>query len=160
MADLKNIDMNTQTALNDRMRAANELAGNFNDAESKGQVKTFQPTAFNYGDGSANVAIQRRADKLFNDNVGKIQSIQKLEYPAEAFKKSKQAESLSIQKSKFDYARMQALRARQQQEEAQRAQLLGSVLGLGGAIAGFAAGGPMGAAAGAQLGQSTGQIIK
>lgn len=160
MADIKNLDANTQAALNDRMRGANELAGNFQDAQLKGQIKQFTPTAFNYGGTAANSAIQRRADAAFGDNVNKIQKFQEFGYPAEAFKKSKQAEGLGIEKAKFDYARMQALRARKQQEEAQRSQLLGSILGLGGAVIGFYAGGPAGAVAGAQAGQAAGGAMK
>lgn len=160
MADIQNLDSNTKRALDERIKVANELSGNFEEAEKKGQVKTFQPTSFNYGGQAANSAIQRRADTLFKDKVEKIQSIQKLGRPMDAFQQSKTTEGLAIEKAKFDYARMQALRARRQQEEAQRAQLLGSILGLGGAIVGGMAAGPGGAVAGAQVGQSAGSAIK
>lgn len=160
MADIQNLDENTKKAIDERVKAATYLAPDFNEAVKQGQIKTFQPTSFNYGPMAQSAALQRRADKIFKDKVQEIQSLQKLSYPNEAFQKSKQAESLLLQKQKFDYARMQALKLRKQQEEAQRSQLLGSILGLAGAAAGaYFGGGPMGAAAGAKAGSSIGSSI-
>lgn len=156
MADYNPLDDTTRQIINNRIKSSMSMDPSYDQAIQKGQIKQIQPEAFNYGN-VVSSAIQNRANKVFEDKQNTINEQQKANYPKTEFNNLLSAGQLGLGAQKYDETRANAMHARRVNEEAQRAQLIGTVLGTGGAIAGTYLGGPAGGAAGSAIGQGVGQ---
>lgn len=108
----------------------------------------------------AQLAAQRRAQAAFAPKYQQLQAQQKLTDVTDKFKKMSSAFGNEMQRLRLQYAKEYAAQKRKQQEEAMRANMLGSVLGLAGMAAGtYFSGGNVGVgmaagAAGQKLGEN------
>jgi hypothetical protein len=152
MADFVSIDDKTRQIIKNRIAAANELSGNFDEDAAKGKIKSFEATPVNYGNEGVSQAIANKFGKISQDKIREIQELQKLNHPRDVMKEIMGAGDLASKQYRLDKEREIAIRNRIQAEESQRAQVLGSILGVGGAFAGAYLGGLPGAAAGSKIG--------
>lgn len=156
MADFVNLDEQTRQMINDRTNAAAQLTGDFQKDKAAGLVKAFEPTKINYGKGGLNQAIQNKYQKNADTEINQIKKLQELNYPKSAMKDLMRASQTQTKQYQFDKQREMAIRQRIMAEESQRAQILGSMLGIAGTIGGAALGGGFGGMAGGQIGQTAG----
>lgn len=161
MPDFYGIDDKTKQVIADRVDAANNLSGDFDQDAAKGLIQSYEPSeAVKFAPPGIDQAIANKYGKLVTDQVKQIKDLQRLNYPQEISRRIGQAGDLANKAYRINFSNEMALRQRQQAEEGQRAAILGSLLGLGGAIAGGALGGAGGAAIGGQAGQAGGQMMK
>ena len=149
-------------SINDRINSTSQLTGDWAQDQGKaGGFTQFQPTKYDMGSQGQQSAIQSLAQQKFYDpQIQQMQAMQKANYAGLTQQKMQQAQAQGVAQLRFDNAREIAMHQRTAQEEAQRAQLLQGVFGLGGAIAGGVVGGAGGAAAGGQIGKMAGSEAK
>jgi hypothetical protein len=124
-------------------------------ALNKGQLKIVEPPKYNYGSALNEAVMKKAMDKFYDPTLA--EGSQKLRHVTNQAKNLQNAAGNVMQIYQLDKQAQQIARQRKAAEDAQRAQVLSSVLGLGGAIAGAAIAGPSGAAVGSQIGNSAGQ---
>lgn len=156
MADNFYTDKTTQDLINDRIASQIDLETDPDKAIAKGQLKTTDPVAFNYGKDPMNQAVLNRAkSKLYDPD--QFQELQKLQYVKSASNRLAAA-NLPLKGLTEVNRQMEALRKqREAAKDAQRAQVIGAVLGTAGAVVGGIYGGGAGAAGGYAAGNAVGQ---
>lgn len=160
MADVvPSIDEQTRQIVKDRINSALSLSGDYEDNIASGKIKEFKPTEVNYGNEGVQGAISNKFNKITSDEVNRIKQLNKLNAPQESFKQLSSAATLGGKQYQIDQQRELAIRQRRMAEESQRAQLLGTMLGVAGTVAGGIYGGPMGAAAGGAAGNAVGKKV-
>lgn len=117
-------------------------------ALAKGQLKYQEPAKYNYGSALNEAVMKRAMDKFYDPTLAK--GNQDLRHVTNQAKNLQNAAGNVMQIYNLDKQAEQIRRQRLAAEDAQRAQVLSSVLGL----AGMMIGGPMGGAAGYQLGNA------
>ena len=132
------------------------MSGDYQTDKSKGLVKDFEPTPVNYGNEGVSGAISNKFNQRYKEDIVNIKQLNELDYPRVAMKKNMGAADLANKQYRFDYKQQMAIRQRIMAEESQRAQLMGSLLGLGGAIVGGIVAGPPESAVGGQAGGMVG----
>lgn len=115
-------------------------------ALAKGQLKYQEPAKYNYGSALNEAVMKKAMDKFYDPTLAK--GNQDLRHVTNQAKNLQNAAGNVMQIYNLDKQADQIRRQRVAADDAQRAQILSSVLGLAGMIIG----GPMGAAAGAQMG--------
>lgn len=125
------------------------------EAQAKGYLKVEEPPKFNYGT-AINEAVMRRAQqKLYDPTIS--EGLQKYRYVTNQAQKLQNASDQIMNIYKLDRQAEDIVRQRKAAEDAQRASVLSSVLGLGGAVVGAYLAGPVGAAVGSQVGNVAAQ---
>lgn len=158
MSDVAELGQATNELINQRSQAALDLAGNWDKKDYSGLT----PKQPEYMGDIAQLAVQRRAEGLMAPKYQQLKADQKLMDRTDSFKRLSSSLTDETQRLRLQYAKEYAEKKRRAQEEALRAQAIGSVLGLAGMAAGAylgAAGGSAGMAAGAMVGQSAGQAV-
>ena len=102
-------------------------------------------------------AIKQKYSRPFQLNQDKLQNKMKLDARNEHFAKIEMAHNLASQEASTNFQKELLKYKQKQQKRAQRQAIIGSVLGLGGGIAGAAMGGPAGAGMGMSAGNSLAQ---
>lgn len=142
------LDARTRDAISDRINSALSLGDSYDDAVSSGKLPEVRQIEPKYGSEGISSAIQNKFNKINEDRVSEIKRMNELQYPHTRMQKLTGAVDLANKQFKFDYQRQMAIRQRMMAEEAQRAQILGQLIGIGGAIAGGMIAGPAGAMVG------------
>lgn len=150
----------TRQIINDRVNSASQMTGDYEQDAKTGLFKDFQPTQYNFGLNAQNDAIANKAKQRFLDPVlSDIQANDRVGYSGRVQGQMQSAQRLAMGQLRYDNARAMAARQRAAQEEAQRAQMIGTLFQVGGTIAGAMAGGgtPQGMALGANIGGQAGR---
>lgn len=151
------LDPSLRTAVGNIANSALGVESDPDLAMNKGMLKIEKPAEYSYGS-PLNEAVMKKAMSKFYDPT-LAEGAQKLRHVTNQAKNLQNAATNVMQIYQLDKQAQQIARQRKAAEDSQRAQVLSSVLGLGGAVAGFAVAGPGGAAAGSQLGNSAGQSL-
>lgn len=150
------VDPNLRQAVSNVASAAMLTEDNPDAAIAKGLLKIEKPAEYSSGS-PLNEAITRRArDKFYDPQIS--EGLQKMKYKTDQIGQVNSAINNVMGIYKLDRQAEEITRQRKAAEDAQRAQVLSSVLGLGGAVAGAMLGGPAGAAVGAQAGSTIGAM--
>lgn len=123
-----------------------------NIAQQKGFLKIEKPPEYSYGTAMNDAVIKRAKERLYDPNIS--EGMQKYRYAMNQGDKLQNASNQIMNIYKLDRQAEQIIRERKAAEDAQRASVLGSVLGVAGAVAGAYFAGPTGAVVGGQLGQT------
>jgi len=150
MAQFDPLNEQTRRAIDERIAAETELTAD-QKYDQQGVLPKENPF-MNPMDVQRN-AIQAKANRSFENDLAKLKTIAKFDRFEKQSKNLNRAKKFGLGALRHDEARYAALNQRRMGEEAQRAALLGSILGLVGAGAGAALGGAGGAVAGGAVGQ-------
>ncbi len=123
-------------------------------AIKKGQLEIKTPAQYSYGSALNDAVMKRAREKFYDPNISA--GVQKLRHVSNQAGNLQNAANNVMKIYQLDKQAEEITRQRKAAEDSQRAQVLSSVLGLGGAIAGAAIAGPAGGMAGAQAGQAAG----
>lgn len=123
-------------------------------AQQQGLLKVEKPPEYSYGNAMNQAVMQRAREKLYDPTIS--EGLQKYRYVTNQAQKLQNASDHIMNIYKLDKQAEEIVRQRKAAEDAQRAQVLSSVLGLGGAIAGYAMAGPVGGMVGSQAGAQLG----
>ena len=119
-----------------------------------------QPDNFNsniaYGDQAMSSAIRNKYSKPFQVQQQGMENKMKLDARNVHFQKMLTAQQLASEEVKLNFQKEMIKYKQKMAKRAQRNQIIGQVLGIGGAVAGGAMAGPGGAIAGNQAGQAAG----
>lgn len=153
-----NLQPDLRQSIDSRINAVNQLSGDYEkDAGKAGGFTQLTPKQYDLGQQGQQGAIQQLAQQKFYDpEVQRLQVMQKANYAQVTQQKMLQAQQQGVAELRYDNARALAMHQRTAMEEAQRAQLLQGVFGLGGAAAGAALGGAPGGMAGGAAGRMAG----
>lgn len=151
------VDPALRQAVTNVANAAMTSEDNPDVAVQKGLLKLEQPARFSSGSALNEAIINRARNKFFDPQ--NLEGLQKMKYKTDQIGQVQSAIGNVMGIYKLDQQAREITRQRKAAEDAQRAQVLSSVLGLAGAVVGGIYGGPAGAAGGAQGGQMAGQEI-
>lgn len=154
MADYQPLDDQTKKDINNRVAGALSLTGDYQTDVQNGLLPKFEPEQVNYGNEGVSGAIAKKYGKISEDHINQIKKLNEMNAPKESFNKIRGAADLASKQYRIDYQQQMAIRQRVMAEESQRAQLLGSLLGVAGVVGGAMIGGPAGAMVGGAAGQA------
>jgi len=159
VADYATLDESTRQIINDRADSALNLSGNYDEDIAQGKLPGLtKPAETNYNRLGLDSAIANKYSKIASDEVGRIQKLNRLNAPAAGMRKILSAADLADKQYRFDLQQEMAAKQRRMAEESQRAQLVGSLLGVGGMIAGYGLAGPAGGMVGGAVGNAAGNM--
>jgi len=118
-----------------------------NEAVARGQLNVEKPVEFNYGKDAVNQAILNKVRNTMY-NPKNFEDLQKLDYIKNRSRALDRAKGSIMGQVNLDKQKESMERQRAAAEDAQRASILGSVLGLAGTAAGMYFAGPAGAVLG------------
>lgn len=124
-------------------------------AVQKGFLKIEKPPEYSYGTPLNEAVMKRARDKFYDPAIS--EGTQKLRYVTTQAQKLQNASDQIMNIYKLDKQAEEIVRQRKAAEDSQRASVLSSVLGLGGAVAGYAFAGPVGGAVGQTVGTAAAQ---
>jgi len=148
------LDPSLRTAVGNIANSALSVESDPDLAMNKGQLKIVEPPKYNYGSALNEAVMKKAMDKFYDPTLA--EGNQKLRHITNQAKNLQNAAGNVMQIYQLDKQAEQIARQRKAAEDSQRAQVLSSVLGLGGAVAGAMIAGPAGAAVGSQAGNSAG----
>jgi len=149
--DYPELDAATRGDIENRLKT-NTQADDYKKSVTSGLIKDFKSEQPDYGLAGVGSAIQNKINSRYNDSVDSMKNSQVLDNYKKRMDQMKRAANLGIGMTRLDQARYQAAQQRRINEEAQRQQMIGTILGIGGTVTGAILGGPAGAAAGSQAG--------
>lgn len=155
MADYPELDQTTRSDIDNRLKV-NTQADDYQKSLKAGLIKDFQSEQPDYNVQGVGSAIQNKINSRYQGSVQSQQSNQVLENYKKRMDQMKRAANQGIGMTRLDQARYQAAEQRRINEEAQRQQMIGSILGIGGTITGAILGGPAGAVVGGSVGSQVG----
>jgi len=157
---MEDLSPDTRQLIENRIKANEGITGDYEKDAAKGLFQEFKPTQYDFGLNAQNDAIARKAKAKFYDPVlENLQTQQKAEYAGQAQKQLQRGQKMALGQLRYDNARSLAAQQRLAQEEAQRAQMIGSLFQVAGVGAGAFFGGPAGAAVGGQAGSAVGNSV-
>lgn len=145
------VDPSLRSAVSNIANSALAIESDPDIAIQKGMLKIEKPPEYSYGTPLNEAVMKRARDKFYDPAIS--EGLQKLRHVSNQAANLQNASNNVMQIYKLDKQAEAITRERKAAEDAQRAAVIGSVLGLGGAVAGFALAGPIGGMAGAQAGK-------
>lgn len=137
--------------IRDRLQASVNMNDSVSTVPSVPQPKPVDQNPFLGG------AIDSRMRRLYEGQLADLNLKQQIDEPKRQFERSSERLQTSMARQKLEFMKEYNEKLRKMQDDALRAQTLGSILGVAGMAAGMYFGGPAGGAAGAQIGGQIGQ---
>lgn len=156
MENLQSLDAITRQAIDDRIKSETQLQGTPDEVLGGFTAESAKP--FLTENDIAKSAIQSKANKLFQNDLASLQARKRMDNFEERAKNLNRTKRFGIGQLRADQTYAAAMEQRRMNEEAQRAQILTTILGIGGAAAGAVLGGMPGAAAGGAAGSAVGNM--
>lgn len=151
------IDPSLRSAVNNIANSAISRETDPDKAISKGQLQIKEPAKYSYGSPINDAIMKKAKDKFYDPEMDA--GMQKLRYINNQANNLQNSANNIIKIYQLDKQAESIVRQRKAAEDSQRASVISSVLGLGGAVIGAAYGGAAGAAVGAQAGSSVGTAV-
>lgn len=156
--DIPDLDETTQQVIRDRTNNALTLGGQTDEQAGQKFVSEIADNPFAQSKLTGD-AIRNKAFKKYESDINKIKTQKELGNTPYAFQRLQDAASLQQKKLQYRLQRLNAVKQRNADAQAQRASILGSLLSIGGAAAGAAVGGAPGAIIGQSAGQGAGTMV-
>lgn len=156
--DIPDLDQTTEQVIRDRTNASLTLGGGTDEQAGQKFLSEIadNPFAQNKLTGDA---IRNKAFKKYGSDINKIKSQKELNNTPYAFQRLQDAANLQQKKLQYRLQRLNAVKQRNADAQAQRASILGSLLSIGGAAGGAGLGGAPGAIVGQAAGSGAGTMI-
>lgn len=161
--EIGDLDPTTNQVIDSRVQAANQLANTTAEDEGKAFLKREEinpfmgnPTPALGGQQSMSRAIKNRAERSYQSEIERMRELRELNINKTSFEQIMGAAQIQNERYAFQKQREIAIKKRIMDQRAQRAQVLSSILQIGGTAVGGYLGGPAGAAGGAAAGKGLG----
>lgn len=159
MHDVPGLSDADKQAIDARIGADLEYGKDIMSGKQSGLTPEIEKPQFMTPKGIQSQAIANKVRNVFNSQMEEKQKLDKIGAIARSASNIEQTKVLGVGKLRIDQMRAAAIAQRRMAEEAQRAQVIGSVLGVVGMGVGAMFGGPAGAMVGGGLGQAAGGAL-
>ncbi len=151
--ELTDIDQPTNDVIDSRVKSAMNLSSTTPEQEGQAFLKREENSPFSQNQMMGN-AIKNRAQRRYDSDLSRLREMREINLNHNNFDKIMDVSALENQRYEFKKQREMAIKKRIMDQRSQRAQILSSILQVGGTIVGGAFGGPVGAVAGGAAGKA------